>query len=368
MKQAPEEIQWIWERIKDIIAIILSPFAEKNPVKIWSYRAPVVLSAERIIAMGAFGAWLKIAFDHPELLNGWPLSTFGVFIVLALPITRALSRAPVAATIDFAKTLVGRFGRGAAARVLHTTSANSTAGAVEQYDDEIDGLWQESDPSGLGHYDIDQTIRTEPIAEDIPVVAKAPESPSKTQEPVSAPVTRETVDRKPDEAPAPVKEPEVKVAKKEPAKTPGTSLPLDQPKASDPEYLKWAFGERDVIEDTSPGGSNKRIEWYFTHTAYGKAIDDVPWCSAGLCAAVETTGGKSTRDARARSWINWGRKGTGKRGDIAVLKRGANPAQGHVGIVLARTATHVYLWGGNQGNRWQVQRYDIARVTDYRQA
>ena len=328
-----------WEMLKTVAAILLSPIAEKNPVKVWSYRAPVVLSAERIIAMGAFAAWVHIAYTQPALLNGWPLSTFGVFVVLALPITRALSRAPVAATIDFAKTLVGRFGRGAAAQVMQGTSASNETPVLPEYQEQIDEIWEDYEPAGIPEME-----PSKPAAEP----SKSEPQPAKLEG-----ITVVAESRKPDTTPAEARpKPDVKQPPR----------PIDQPWPNDPPWLRAAFAERGVIEVEGPG-NHPRILEYFTKTSYKATADSVPWCSAGLCFVFEAVGIRSTRDARARSWVKWGDTLSGpRRGCVVVLSRGADPTSGHVTLCIAHDADYVWGYGANQNNRWSVQKYPRSRV------
>jgi uncharacterized protein (TIGR02594 family) len=349
----------VWERTKTGLAILVSPIADKNPVKIWAYRAPVVLSAERIICIGAFVLWGYVVFRQPELLNGWPAATFGVFIVLALPITRALSRAPAEMALRFAETLVGRLGRGRGAQLIRGTSASAETPVLPEYEDDIDDLYSESDPAGLGHYEIGYTDRTAGAPAPTPAAPVAtPEAPKVAESPPVM-ATPSLLDPAPKPDPRPSTEP----ATARPAPTiKAPSKAIDQPWPEDPAWLQAAFVERHVVEVEGPG-SHPRILEYFRATSYKATDDAVPWCSAALCFVFEQAGVRSPRNAAARSWLGWGRSiPEPRRGAVAVLSRGSSPTSGHVTLVLAANAEHIWGYGGNQNNRWSVQKYPRSRV------
>ena len=63
--------------------------------------------------------------------------------------------------------------------------------------------------------------------------------------------------------------------------------------------------------------------------------DEVPWCSAFVNYICWLLRLPRSKDLRARSWLGVGsevRQVDAIEGDIVVLRRGNNPAQGHVGF------------------------------------
>ena len=70
----------------------------------------------------------------------------------------------------------------------------------------------------------------------------------------------------------------------------------------------------------------------------GKDPEEWPWC-AGMVAACLSKCGKPTAGWRARDYANYGERGTGKVGDIAVWRS-------HLGVVASDTE----IIGGNVSN------------------
>jgi uncharacterized protein (TIGR02594 family) len=132
-----------------------------------------------------------------------------------------------------------------------------------------------------------------------------------------------------------------------------------------PKWLDIAFGEVGVSEVPGPG-ANPRIVEYDACTTLKSTSDEVPWCSAFLCWVMEQAGEPSTRSAMARSWTNYGIPAVPVVGCVTVLRRGSNPAQGHVGLLLDRHDGWVYLLSGNTGNRVEVARFPESDVLSYR--
>lgn len=73
-----------------------------------------------------------------------------------------------------------------------------------------------------------------------------------------------------------------------------------------------------------------------------------------------------TRNAMARSWINFGKKTNSPEvGDIVVFSRGNNGYSGHVGFVENIGLTFIDTLGGNQGNAVNVSAYARFKVLAY---
>lgn len=95
------------------------------------------------------------------------------------------------------------------------------------------------------------------------------------------------------------------------------------------------------------------------------ADDETPWCSAFVNYVCWLCDLPRSKKLNARSWIGVGRAVTfdeAQRGDIVVLSRGTNPAQGHVGFYHGHNESEVFLLGGNQGDTVNISEFDIDRV------
>lgn len=134
-----------------------------------------------------------------------------------------------------------------------------------------------------------------------------------------------------------------------------------------PAWLDEAWRENGVRE--VPGAaSNPRILQFFAEVGHPDvARDEVAWCAAFLGACLERAGYASTRSLLARSYLDWGSPIEAPRiGAIAVLSRGDDPGQGHVGFVVGVNARSVMLLGGNQTDAVNVQSFDIGRLLGLR--
>lgn len=132
-------------------------------------------------------------------------------------------------------------------------------------------------------------------------------------------------------------------------------------------WMPIALAEEGVKE--FPGaGDNPRIVDYLRSTTLPAPIasqDETPWCSAFVNWCVERSGFEGSDSAWAKSWANWGKKlTTPRRGCIAVFNRGTN--SGHVAFFLGQTATHVKIFGGNQGDAVKVMNYPKSKLIGYR--
>ena len=138
-----------------------------------------------------------------------------------------------------------------------------------------------------------------------------------------------------------------------------------------PPWLQRAAADVGVRE--LPGVAvHPRIATYYDHTRLGDSPndDEVAWCSAAMCCWMEEAGYKSTRSARARSWLGWGDELTEPRfGCVVVFSRG-NPSsgQGHVALyVQPAPPAHVLVIGGNQHNSVRFSTdYETARILGFR--
>jgi len=132
--------------------------------------------------------------------------------------------------------------------------------------------------------------------------------------------------------------------------------------------LTIARGELGVRE--KPGAEHSaRILEYHAATKLKATSDEVAWCSSFCNWVMQQAGIEGTGSAAARSWLSWGVELERPRvGCIVVLKRGDNPAQGHVALWLSGHEFNGYMrvLGGNQSGRVCVSRYLESRLISYR--
>ena len=132
---------------------------------------------------------------------------------------------------------------------------------------------------------------------------------------------------------------------------------------SQPAWLAqaWAeLGQREV------GGrnDNPHILSYFRELGFSDIEhDEVAWCAAFVGACLERSGLPSTRQLLARSYLDYGEKLDEPRvGAIAILSRGGDASQGHVGFCVGEARDKIFLLGGNQGDAVTVEGFDHLRV------
>lgn len=99
---------WSWMRSAG--AFIISPLAEKNPIKTYSSCAPIVLSMSRI-AVATFVVVDAIRLAHAVAI-GWPEATLAIGLVFALPVLRALDKVSPHEVLAFGSIMMNRFGVG----------------------------------------------------------------------------------------------------------------------------------------------------------------------------------------------------------------------------------------------------------------
>lgn len=139
---------------------------------------------------------------------------------------------------------------------------------------------------------------------------------------------------------------------------------------TEPKWLTIARGEIGVTEIEGPK-SNSRIVEYAKVAIGVEAPDSEAWCAkfVGWVFAKdgldETTG---TRKANARSYLDWGEKlDKPALGCVVVFWRVSPKSwQGHVGFYIRSDSTHVWVLGGNQGNKVSIAKYPKSQVLGYR--
>lgn len=163
-------------------------------------------------------------------------------------------------------------------------------------------------------------------------------------------------------------------------------LPLG-PKTAEVYYEALGF-ERDVDEATPwmtfakaelaarvkefPGDpDNPRIvEYHRTTTlnASDASNDETSWCSSFVNWCMMKADIRRTKNAVARSWLNWGREiDEPVYGCVVVYWRiSKTSSNGHVGFYTGETDTHILNLGGNQSDAVSIAKYAKDRVLSYR--
>lgn len=94
------------------------------------------------------------------------------------------------------------------------------------------------------------------------------------------------------------------------------------------------------------------IQWWLSLCGFSlNTPDEVPWCSAFVNGIAWELRLPRSKSAAARSWLNVGIPvfmHDAHVGDVVVLKRNDNPAQGHVGFFAGNEGSNVIVLGGNQ--------------------
>ncbi len=133
-----------------------------------------------------------------------------------------------------------------------------------------------------------------------------------------------------------------------------------------PSWMAEAWRELGQSEVAGPA-HNPRVLAMFDELGHHGQSDETAWCAAFVGTCLERAGIASTRSLRARSYESWGIAATTpSAGTIAVLRRGSDPALGHVAFLVGATDRHVILLGGNQSNAVTVAAFDSDLVLGYR--
>lgn len=95
--------------------------------------------------------------------------------------------------------------------------------------------------------------------------------------------------------------------------------------------------------------------------------DETAWCAVFASSMLERAGVASPKTCRARDFLDWGTPLRQPRlGAIVVLRRGKNPALGHVGFYVGGDQATVQVLGGNQGDAVTIAGFRKADVLGYR--
>lgn len=95
--------------------------------------------------------------------------------------------------------------------------------------------------------------------------------------------------------------------------------------------------------------------------------DETAWCAAFVGSCLKQDNKPYLKSLAARSYLNYGIKSDPKEGAIAVFWRGSPSGwQGHVGFITKWDNTHVWVIGGNQGNKVSEQAFPRTQLLGIR--
>ncbi len=135
-----------------------------------------------------------------------------------------------------------------------------------------------------------------------------------------------------------------------------------------PLWLTHGWRELGQNEQAGAAAQNARILALYRDCGHAEIRnDEVAWCAAFIGASLERAGIASTRSLLARSYLNWGKAlEAGQLGAVAVLERGSDPSQGHVGFFIGETGDSLILLGGNQSDAVTVAAFPKGRLLGLR--
>jgi len=132
-----------------------------------------------------------------------------------------------------------------------------------------------------------------------------------------------------------------------------------------PLWYNVALKERGVTEIRG-NKHNDRILEYHQASNLKATTDEIAWCSSFVNWCLTQAGFFHLHSAAARSYLKWGAECKPYTGCVVVLKRGNSSWQGHVGFFVKQDKTHVWMLGGNQGNKVCIKPYLRSDVLGYR--
>lgn len=150
--------------------------------------------------------------------------------------------------------------------------------------------------------------------------------------------------------------------------------PVRRERGAPPGEPRWmAIARREICTREARAGQppNARIVEYHQSTSLRATSDRTPWCAAFVSWVLEQAGIRSTRSARAKSYLDWGHALDAPRvGAVAVFHRGPGAptarGPGHVGFLVEERENAVLLLGGNQSNHVNIKSYAKSRLMAYR--
>jgi uncharacterized protein (TIGR02594 family) len=149
-----------------------------------------------------------------------------------------------------------------------------------------------------------------------------------------------------------------------------------EPTEADINYRVLAMAASQIGVKEFKNGSNPVIEEYYNYARVDNADsphrDEVPWCAAFVCWALEKCGRGSTNSLMARSFEKWGIsvEDNPLPGDIVVFYRGErSKGFGHVGFFVGFDKHgQILVLGGNQNDSVNVTAFSTNRMTDIRRS
>jgi len=132
-------------------------------------------------------------------------------------------------------------------------------------------------------------------------------------------------------------------------------------------WMEFALREYGIREISSRGRT-VNVTAYLKATGVGRSNDETPWCSAFVNWCMLMAGFPGTKQASARSWLDWGQSlNFPVYGCICILWRGSrNGSLGHVGFFVGFYGDSLLLLGGNQGHAVSVRPYPKERIIGLR--
>lgn len=135
------------------------------------------------------------------------------------------------------------------------------------------------------------------------------------------------------------------------------------------DIIEIALAEIGVAE-IKGAKDNPRVLEYFDKAGFdgSKLKDETAWCSAFANWVAYKTCSLSSGKLTARSWLKVGKKTeTPEIGDVVVFWRESPQSwKGHVAFFIAERDGFIYVLGGNQNNRVNIQAYPKNRLLEYR--
>jgi len=134
-------------------------------------------------------------------------------------------------------------------------------------------------------------------------------------------------------------------------------------------WMPIAKTEKGIREILKPGQHHKRIIEYHSTTMLKATTDETPWCSSFVNWVVIKAGYKGTNNALAKSWLKWGKElKIPREGAIVIVKKKNKKSDAetgsstgfHVAFFVRKSATHITLLGGNQGDQVKESNYRLS--------
>lgn len=133
------------------------------------------------------------------------------------------------------------------------------------------------------------------------------------------------------------------------------------PQIGETPWMKWMRSHLGEKEIAGLRQNNPFIVALFKHTTYKTDTDETPWCAACVCTALEENGFKSTHNAAAISYKDYGTPCDLIPGCIVVMQ---HPNGGHHVTFLDHIVdgkTFAAL-GGNQSDMIKVSVYNRSEI------